>query len=141
MNFKLIDHITHDAKQNVDLYELNFVDDMDGGLLVIHDKNKNTLTDNAYFTYVLYTHGILPDKISPHIDKLNNLIRRFKCEFIKTEDDSYELIKHLSSTYIVYKNKSKDITDSANFEFAQFVQAYLTCYTYLDILIQKEDLS
>lgn len=140
MNFKLIDHITHNAKHNVDLYELNFVDDMDNGLLVIHDKNKNILTDNAYFAYVLYTHGILPNTINPHIEKLNKLIQRFNCEFVKTDDDSYELIKHLSNTYIMYKNQFDTITSSVNFEFAQFVQAYLTCYTYLDILIQKEDL-
>lgn len=139
MTFKLIDHVTQNAKHNVDLYELNFVDDTDDGLYVVHDKNKNILTDNAYFTYVLYTHGAYPDKISPYINKLNNLIRRFKCEFVKTKDDSYELIKHLSSTYIIYKNESKDITTSADFEFAQFVQAYLTCYTYLTILIDRED--
>ena len=118
-NLKLINSV-HDVPDiNSIAIVTNFLDDISDGIGIYYDKTKREFTDNGYTAFEFNTHDL---KLSNYQKPLSRLLLGG--------------VKYDSKTHqIILKAELNDEN------LAEFIQSLIRIYTYLDMLVDKNNFS
>lgn len=116
-NLKLIDNVRDLPDINSIAITTNFLDDISDGIGIYYDKTKREFTDKGYTAFEFSTHDL---KLSNYQKPLSRLL----LGSVKYNPKTHEIIL------------KAELNDE---NLAEFIQSLIRIYTYLDILINKND--
>lgn len=141
LNFCLIDHVDYDFELDVYTYYLNFLDQVNDGIPVYYQPQLHKLTDDGWLEFEYESQGF---HLADYQDELSFLIAPHGTNFEKRAHSNIITLTHQLQNKIltdrilpdinptIYTQSKADV--SANLDFSQYVQSYLACFTYLDLL-------